>query len=413
MKSDENQTSTLSKKSAQDTKDHKPADSEKKKFEEQLRRAQRMESIGRLAGGVAHNLNNILSPIIGYTDMALGTLDHGNPLYSHIEEIRTATERATDLIRQLLAFGRKQSFKLRVLNLSEVVTDLESILRQSIREDIELKLALDQSLYSVKADRAQVQQIIVNLALNACEAMLDGGEITIKTANVVVDKEHSAIYQDVHPGPHVLLAVSDTGKGMDQDTLNFVFEPFFTTKEVGQGTGLGLATVYGIVKQHGGHIRVDSEPDQGATFNVYLPRYDEQSVPLATPTIEPSPAFGNETILVVEDEESLLKFTSLVLKKMGYNVLEASNGKEAIEIAMNQTDPIDLLLTDVIMPGMNGKEIYKKLSVTHPLMKILYMSGYPDNVIARHGIIDKNENLLQKPTTVDRLAEKVRQTLDE
>ncbi len=381
-------------------------------LEEQLRRAQRMESIGRLAGGVAHNLNNILSPIIGYTDMALDNLRPIDPLYYQVKDIKAAAERATDLVQQLLAFGRKQSFALRKLNLNQVVTDLESILRQTIREDIEVEFSLQQTLHSVKADLAQIQQIIVNLALNACEAMPSGGKISIRTDSVTVDESDAAEQRDIQEGTYVTLSVSDTGKGMDQHTINHVFEPFFTTKEIGQGTGLGLSTVYGIVRQHGGHVRVESEPGKGATFNVYLPQYDEDPVPSVPRAPTLSTEGGDETILVVEDEMSLLKFTSLVLRKLGYDVLEAENGSAAIDRANNHDGAIHLLLTDVIMPGMNGRELYEKLSETHSEMKILYMSGYPDNVIARHGIISEGEHLLQKPTTVDALTDRVRRALD-
>ncbi|MCP4677564.1 MAG: response regulator [Deltaproteobacteria bacterium] len=385
---------------------------EREDLKARLRQAQRMEAIGRLAGGVAHNLNNILSPVIGYTDMALVSLDPSDPLYVQMKDIRAATERATDLVQQLLAFGRKQAFALRTKNLSNVVSDLESILRQTIREDIELKFILDDNLHSIKADLSQIQQIIVNLSLNACEAMPDGGVLTIKTENIDLNPPPDDVLDGAPAGPHIVLSVRDTGKGMDQELQSHVFEPFFTTKEIGEGTGLGLSTVYGIVRQHGGYIRVVSEPGLGAAFNVYLPRFEESSVSSSKSPIQSTTGVVKETIFVVEDEKSLLKFICLVLSKMGYDVLEAPNGHTALEIAEQHDGPIHLLLTDVIMPGINGRELYENLSKTHPEMKILYMSGYPDNVIARHGILSEGENLLSKPTTVDQLTEKVRKVLD-
>ncbi|MDJ0761737.1 MAG: ATP-binding protein [Myxococcota bacterium] len=382
------------------------------KLEAAVRRAQKVESIGRLAGGVAHNLNNILSPIIGYTDMAMETLKPQTQLYGYLEEIRTATNRATGLVNQLLAYGRKQAFELRPINLSRVVADLEAILRQTIREDIALNLDLDLALQQVRADLSQVHRIIVDLTLNGCEAMPNGGSLTLQTRNAIVSEENKAAHPDVTLGNYVVLVVADTGRGMDEDTLSRVFDPFFTTKEVGKGSGLGLSTVYGIVKQHGGYIRVESKPGKGSVFKVYLPQLDSRE-PLPAPPRRSTPKKpADETILVVEDEASLLKFTCLVLKKQGYTVLEASNGIEAREVAARAEQPIHLLLTDVIMPGKNGKEIYKELSKLHPEMKILYTSGYPDDVIARHGIIDQGENLLQKPTTVDQLTQKVRSVLD-
>ncbi len=385
---------------------------EREDLKARLRQAQRMEAIGRLAGGVAHNLNNILSPVIGYTDMALVSLDPSDPLYIQMKDIRAATERATDLVQQLLAFGRKQAFALRTKNLSNVVSDLESILRQTIREDIELKFILDNNLKSIKADLSQIQQIIVNLSLNACEAMPDGGVLTIKTENIELNPPPDDLLDGAPAGPHIVLSVSDTGKGMDQEMQNHVFEPFFTTKEIGEGTGLGLSTVYGIVRQHGGYIRVVSEPGLGATFNVYLPQFEESSVSSSKSPIQSATDIEKETVFVVEDEKSLLKFICLVLSKMGYDVLEASDGQAALEMAKQHDGPIHLLLTDVIMPGINGRQLYENLSKTHPEMKILYMSGYPDNVIARHGILSEGENLLPKPTTVDQLTEKVRKVLD-
>jgi two-component system cell cycle sensor histidine kinase/response regulator CckA len=393
------------------SKEDRGEQGEKPRDEDALRRAQKFESIGRLAGGVAHNLNNILSPVIGYTDMALELGESPESLREQLAEIRVATERAISLVRQLLAFGRKQSFELVKLNLAEVVTDLEIILRQTAGEHIELKLDLDTDVDFVMADLAQVQQIIINLVLNACEAISKSGTITIATANVALDQTFCEKFQELQPGPHVMLTVSDTGRGMDEETLRLVFEPFFTTKEIGEGTGLGLATVYGVIKQHGGFISADSMPDQGSAFRVYLPAYSEEEASVEAHSAKQSPEADEQTILVVEDEESLLKFTSLVLRKLGYKVIEASTGAEALGVAGSHDGPIDLLLTDVIMPGMNGKELYERIAASSPNTKVLYTSGYPDDVIAKHGILDRSENLLQKPTTMERLTQKVKSVL--
>lgn len=379
-------------------------------LEERLRKTQRAQSVGRLAGGIAHNLNSILSPVIGYTDMALQNLHPKDPLFHQMKEIRTATERATDLVRQLLAYGRKQTIRLRQLDLSQVVMHLETILRQSIREDIEIKYELEEPINPIHADSAQLQQIVVNLVLNASEAIPQGGKIFIRTANAEIDSRSSDT--GMVPGSYVLLQVADTGRGMEPEVLSHVFEPFFTTKEIGEGTGLGLSTVYGIVKQHGGHIDVSSKPGKGSVFRIYFPKSTRQSAPVPATAVEPVAAAGRKTILVVEDEESLLRFTCLVLRKIGHTVIAAGSGPEAIKKVQEWNGPIDLLLTDVIMPRMNGKELYETLAQSHPEMKILYTSGYPDDVIARHGIIDKSEQLLTKPTTVQRLTEKVQKVLD-
>ncbi len=384
------------------------------RLQEAVRRAQRVESIGRLAGGVAHNLNNILSPVIGYSDMALEQITQDDPLYEQLEDIRAATERATELVRQLLAFARKQSFELQSLDLGLVVRELQTILRQTVPESIELDLTGCAPIKPIKADLSQVQQIVIALLLNAAEAIERSGTIAFATEDVTVDAGNAKRHRDVKPGIYARLTVTDSGRGMSNDTIAHVFEPFFTTKEVGQGYGLGLSTVYGIVKQHEGSITVDSRPGGGTRVSVYLPRTGRlQRAPTKKPSRPPAAHTQNETILVVEDEDSLLKFTSIVLKKSGYKVYEASSGEEALEIAGELRSSIDLLLTDVIMPGMNGKEIYVALKKSRPEMKILYTSGYPDDVISRHGIVDKDENLLTKPTTVDKLTKKVREVLDD
>lgn len=376
------------------------------------RRAQKFESIGRLAGGVAHNLNNILSPVLGYTELALEAVESPELLREQLTEIRVATERAIGLVQQLLAFGRKQSFELVALSLTQVVRDLEVFLLDTAGDQVELNLELDPDLDYVMADLAQVQQIVINLAINAREAIAASGKITISTSNVTLTESLCEKHEGMLPGPHVMLSVGDTGRGMNEETLKLVFEPFFTTKEIGQGTGLGLATVYGVIKQHGGFISVQSVPDEGSVFKVYLPAHRQEKTSSETRSIESTDDTEEKTILVVEDEESLLRFTSLVLRKSGYRVLEASTGPDALRIAGEHGGPIDLLLTDVIMPGMNGKELFERISASFPGTRVLYTSGYPDDVIAKHGILDKSENLLQKPTTMDKLTQKVKSVLN-
>lgn len=382
-------------------------------LEERYRQAQKMEAIGRLAGGVAHDFNNILTVIAGYTGLLLSQHpDSRDPQYKDIEQIRQAVERAASLTRQLLAFSRKQPLQPEVLDLNRIVANIERILRRLIGEDIELRTALNPALGRVKADPGQLEQIIMNLAANARDAMPYGGILTIETANIDLDE----IYEEQHPllapGPYVLLAVTDTGMGMDAETLAHLFEPFFTTKEKGQGTGLGLAIVYGIVRQSGGDIWVYSEPGQGTIFKIYLPRVEENLEPAPLKLARTTLPQGSETILLVEDDVILRTLAERVLVAMEYTVLTAADGQEALRLAGQHPGPIHLLVTDVIMPGMSGRELAERLVAARPQLKVLYMSGYTDNTIMQHGVLDPEVAFLHKPFSPSTLAGKVREVLD-
>jgi two-component system, cell cycle sensor histidine kinase and response regulator CckA len=385
---------------------------ERKMLEERLRQAQKIESIGRLAGGIAHDFNNLFLPIIGYTEMALTQIPPEESLFSDLELILDAAQRAKSLTNQLLAFSRKQVLNMRILNLSHTVADFEKILQRLIGEDVEVETKLDPMVNSVRADPSQLQQILMNLAVNARDAMPHGGRLTIETANVYLDEEYARRYATVQAGPHVMLAVSDTGHGMDEETLRQVFEPFFTTKDRTKGTGLGLATVYGIVKQHGGSIWPYSEPGQGTVFKIYLPKVDE--VPEDDGGAKPPTTNlrGSETILVVEDEAMVRGFVRDILNGHGYKVIEAESGLRALDISRGFKGIMDLLVTDVIMPQMTGSELARRIVALRPDIRVLYMSGYTDDVIAQHGILDADVNFLQKPFTVQSLTERVRDILD-
>ncbi len=384
----------------------------RKQLEAQLRQAQKMEAIGRLAGGVAHDFNNLLTIITGYGQLLLETLPEESPLRAQVTEVLKASERATSLTRQLLAFGRRQVLAPRVLDLNEVIADTEKMLRRLIGEDIELVAIPARRLGHVKADPGQLEQVILNLAVNARDAMPEGGRLTIETSNVILDEAYADQHVSVQPGPYVMLAVSDTGHGMDSDTQAHLFEPFFTTKEKGKGTGLGLATVYGIVKQSGGYIWVYSEPGQGTTFKIYLPKVQE--------TVEATPALpaertatgGSETILLVEDDSSVRSLVHGVLGSRGYKLLVARNAEEALILCEQHKGPIHLLLTDVVMPGMSGRDLADRLNPFHREMTVLYMSGYTDNAIVHHGVLDADVRFLQKPFSPLTLANKVRAILD-
>ncbi len=383
-------------------------------LEEQFRQAQKLEAIGRLAGGIAHDFNNLLVPIMGYTDLAMLQLSPADKLYPMLEQIGKAAGRAADLTRQILAFSRRQVLELQPLNLNEVIRDFQPMAQRLLREDIDLDICLSPALDYIQADRAQIDQILMNLVINAGEAMPTGGHLTIETANIFLDELYFEKYaDDKKPGHYVMLAVSDTGLGMDAETRKHIFEPFFTTKAHGQGTGLGLATTFGIVKQHQGHICVYSEPGHGTTFKVYLPRSNETAQPRAITQAGPIAVGGVETVLVVEDEEMVRQLVCETLTAHGYNVIEAGSPERALELAMNRRHNIHLLLTDVIMPGMNGRELQQKLIALNPNIKVLFMSGYTDNVIVRHGILDRNVNFLQKPFTVTSLTQKVRHVLNQ
>lgn len=383
-----------------------------KRLQQQFFPAQKMEAVGRLAAGVAHDFNNLLTAIIASTELLLGTLSLGHPGREDAEETRKAALRAADLIRQLLAFSRQQVMAPRVLSLNDVVTDMEGMLRRLIREDIDLRTVLADDLGAVRADPGQLEQVIMNLGVNARDAMPNGGKLTIETANVSIDDAYVETHPVVIPGPYVMLVVSDTGKGMNEVTKARIFEPFFTTKAKGQGTGLGLATVYGIVKQSGGYIWVYSEPDRGASFKVYLPRVDAKVEAAETGAAKLDLLRGSETILLCEDQPEVRSLTRRVLGAQGYDVLVAGDGQEALLLADARTGPIHLLVTDVVMPGMTGPDVARQLATARPTMKVLYLSGYADESIVRHGVLDSGVAFLQKPFTTELLARKVREVLN-
>ncbi|HEV8368593.1 MAG TPA: response regulator [Pyrinomonadaceae bacterium] len=383
---------------------------ERKLLEEQLRQSQKLEAVGQLAGGVAHDFNNLLTVISGYTEIVLKRLKD-NALRLYLEEIQKAGTRATALTRQLLAFSRKQVLQPKVINLNSIVSDLEKMLHRLIGENIELRTALSPALGSIKADPGQIEQIIMNLVVNARDAMPDGGKLTIETQNVELDGEYARQHLAVSSGAYALLSVSDNGCGMDEGTKSRIFEPFFTTKEADKGTGLGLSTVYGIVKQSGGNIWVYSEVGRGTTIKIYLPRVDEHAQEYSRDAASEEPILGAETILLAEDEEMVRKLARQVLEMYGYRVLEATSGMEALLICEQSHEPIHLLITDVIMPEMSGRELADRLAQCRPEMKVLYMSGYTDDAIVHQGVLDEGTNFIQKPFSPPALARKVRSVL--
>jgi signal transduction histidine kinase/HAMP domain-containing protein len=392
--------------------EHKRAEEEMAALQEQLRQSQKMEAVGRLAGGIAHDFNNLLTVIQGYSQLSLMNLKDSDPLKGNIEEVKKASDRAAELTRQLLAFGRRQIMEIRVLDLNTVLQNLDKMLRRVIGEDIELVTLLSEDLGRVKTDPGQIEQVIMNLVVNARDAMPDGGKLTIETANVDLDEAYARRHVAVVPGQYVMLSVSDMGVGMAPEVKGRIFEPFFTTKEQGKGTGLGLSTVYGIVKQSGGNIWVYSEPGKGTAFKIYLPRVDEPIEEVKEDGVKEGLPRGSETILVVEDEEEVRKLVTRILRKQGYEVLETSNGDEALMVFKKWGRSVHLLMTDVVMPGMSGRALADRLASFQPKMKVLYMSGYTDNAIVHHGILGKGMKYIQKPFTVDGLAKKVREVLD-
>ncbi|MCG2749298.1 MAG: response regulator [Desulfobulbaceae bacterium] len=385
---------------------------ERLSLESQLRQAQKMESVGRLAGGVAHDFNNMLGAIIGHAELALDRMDPTQPLFTRLQEILKAALRSAALTRQLLAFARKQTVAPKVLDLNEAVEGMLKMLRRLIGEDIDLVWLPDSGLWSIKIDPSQIDQILANLCVNARDAITGVGKVTIGTHTVTFDEAYCADHAGFKPGDFVMLAVSDDGQGMDKEILDKIFEPFFTTKGIGQGTGLGLATVYGVVKQNNGFINVYSEPGQGSTFKIYLPRHASKSGLMLKESPVAPDAQGDETILLVEDDASILGITRLMLEKLGYRVLAASTPNEAIRLAKEHAGEVHLLLTDVVMPEMNGRDLAQELISLYPGIKSLYMSGYTGNVIAHHGILGDGINFMQKPFLKKTLAAKVREALD-
>ncbi|HYA95708.1 MAG TPA: PAS domain S-box protein, partial [Terriglobales bacterium] len=392
--------------------ERKRAEHALRQSEKQLWQSQKMEAVGRLAGGVAHDFNNLLTVIKGYTELMLSDLKPSDPLRPEMEEVQKAADRAAALTRQLLAFSRRQVLAPKVVNLNYLVEDMNKLLRRLLGEDIELAIKLADDLGCVKADPGQIEQVIMNLAVNARDAMPKGGKLTLETANLELDEDYSREHVMVRPGPYVMLAIADTGSGMDAETLAHVFEPFFTTKEQGKGTGLGLSTVYGIVKQSGGYIWPYSEPGIGTTFKIYLPVVDEMAE-REQARAQLSPGLGGqETILLVEDEEGVRGLTRQLLQRHGYTVLEAEHGQDALLLCERFSGPIHLLLSDVVLAQMSGRELVERLTPLRPEMRVLYMSGYSDEAIVHHGVLKPGTAFLQKPFTTESLMRKVREVID-
>jgi signal transduction histidine kinase/CheY-like chemotaxis protein len=385
---------------------------ERRRAEETLRQAQKMEAIGRLAGGIAHDFNNLLTIISGYAHLLRAALSNDPPLLEKVEAISKAGDRASSLTRQLLAFSRRQMTQPKVLNLNELLSDMGKMLQRLLREDIELSISTDPTLGLVKADPGQIEQVIMNLVINARDAMPSGGKLALRTANVTVDEDFARQFDGAKPGRYIRLTVSDTGSGMDAETQSHIFEPFFTTKGQGKGTGLGLATVYGIAEQAGGHVTLESAVGRGTTFHLYLPGV-EAGIPEGASKethAAPSPAHGSETILVVEDQEAVRTLVCEILRKQGYEILTARDGREALRLS-KANGHIDLIITDVVMPQMGGRELAQVLAASHPETKILYMSGYVDKEISQKEM--PGLEFIHKPFSPEALARKVREVLDE
>ncbi|SHJ12600.1 PAS domain S-box-containing protein [Desulfatibacillum alkenivorans DSM 16219] len=386
---------------------------DKRKLEAQVQQAQKMESIGRLAGGVAHDFNNMLSIISGYSEMALEDLDQNAPIAANLQEIRKAAKRSADLTRQLLAFARRQTISPKMLDLNETIESMLKMLSRLIGEDIDLAWRPKVRLWKVMIDPSQVDQILANLCVNAKDAIERHGKITIETNNMIFEEEYCRDHEGFKSGEYVMIAVSDNGCGIKKENMDKLFEPFFTTKKIGQGTGLGLATVYGIVKQNNGFLNIYSEPGEGTCFKLYFPRYIEASMQHRERAEKAPIAGGAETVLVVEDEEAFLRVTQMMLERLGYQVLAAAGPKEAIQLAESFSGRIHLLMTDVVMPEMSGRDLAERLTESYPGMKCLFMSGYTANVIAHHGVLDEGINFINKPFSKHEVAIKVREALDQ
>ncbi len=384
---------------------------ERRVLEDQFRQAQKMEAVGRLAGGIAHDFNNLLMVISGYTEVLLDQLAIGHPLHSKVDAIQQASDRATTLTRQLLAFSRKQLLELKVIDVNAIVEDMQRLLRPLIGEDIELTTSLAPAVGCTRADAGQLEQVIMNLVVNAKDAMPNGGKICIRTASVTLDDSYRPENTFIKNGPYVMIAVSDNGQGMDRETQARIFEPFFTTKEKGKGTGLGLSTVYGIIKQSGGYVFVQSELGRGTVFTIYFPRIDEPSDAIGATPVALAAAGGTETVLLVEDEDSVRQLVRETLESRGYRVLEAANGQAALTLAASHSDPIHLVITDVVMPGLNGHELVHQLLPARPGLKVLYLSGYAQDAFPSTAAVDSQKTFLQKPFTLQSLSRKVREIL--
>ena len=395
-----------------DITDRKRDELERNKLQEQLLQAQKMESVGRLAGGVAHDFNNMLSVILGHADLILLQTKPDHPLYPDLVEIEKTAQRSADLTRQLLAFARKQTVTPKVLDMNNTVSGMLKMLRRLIGENVELIWNPGKDLWLVNIDPSQIDQILANMAVNARDAIANVGQVTISTANITITVEESILHPALLPGEFVLLTVRDNGCGMNQETLEHIFEPFFTTKGLGRGTGLGLATVYGIVKQNYGFIHAASQPGEGSTFDIYLPRHTGGTAAPPEHAEEESPKGGKETILLVEDEPAMLSISSSMLTHLGYHVLAAASPEEALQLADKHTGPIHLLVTDVIMPGMNGRDLSKVIDSRHPGLRHIFTSGYTSDVMAARGMLEKGIHFIQKPFTIKRLAAKVREVLE-
>ncbi len=392
--------------------DQRLAEREAAQLQEQLLQAQKMEAIGRLTGGIAHDFNNLLTPILGYSELLIGALPADDPQYEELDEIRKAASRARDLTRRLLAFGRRQALEVRALDLNDVVAQCHKMLSRVIKENVEIEVGQHRPLGSVKADPAQIEQVLLNLVINANDAMPDGGNIRIVTDNVVLDQQYALAHPGATAGPHVMISVADTGCGMDPNTLAKAFEPFFTTKRPGEGTGLGLATAHGIIKQHGGSIDVTSEPGVGTTFNIYLPRIDEKPETVSQVSPKTTVTGGNESVLVVEDDERVRRLTCTALGAYGYEVQEAASPSQALAIFEMREESFDLLVSDVVLPEMNGPQLFERLNELQPGLKVLFMSGYAGDAIAKHGMLEAGTNFIHKPFSIQKLAEKIREALE-